>query len=455
MHQNGAPSGERIAEGDADLPPVNGMKDSTLDPRTQVMIMVEASWVDQSARVQKARARMENKSMGGACVRLGRKITVGTRLRIEGQWERFSGEARYCRRDGRDYLVGIQKDKKEVPIADPSKAKEIVVKADVSKASLHSAAIKSAEMKKQEQNKGPESAAEKLKPENVPKASSANWMDLGTVGEPVREVTVRERKAVAQGQKLEGLRKKEERLQQPSDEKEAGKERKHMLRKWFEMGHKGEGQEGLSGNGSEKGNVQRAPAPAAPPETTGVEAEEEGGVNTQLELLSMEDIYRMTGIVTPRKGYSISKIVEMLHSDHLRGLSKEMKRASVLMALDAAGVSVDEVLQDAKARQDAIDWYEAEQRKQFEAQLARKAEENVQIRAELERVKSRYTERLRRNLDGMAREKATFGGWLTLKQQEGQSMAEAVDLCLKPPAPEAPSRSIEDVSLAGARVKPV
>jgi hypothetical protein len=127
----------------------------------------------------------------------------------------------------------------------------------------------------------------------------------------------------------------------------------------------------------------------------------------------------------------------------------------VLMALDAAGITVDEVLQDAKSRQDAIDSYEADQRKQFEAQLARKADENAQIQAEMERVKARYTERLRRNLDGMAREKATFGNWLTLKQQESESMTEAVELCLKPPVAEKPSTPLEEVSLAGARVKPV
>jgi hypothetical protein len=169
----------------------------------------------------------------------------------------------------------------------------------------------------------------------------------------------------------------------------------------------------------------------------------------------MEDIYRTAWILAPRKGYSIHKVVEMLRSDHLRGLSKEMRRASVLMALDAAGISIDEVLQDAKARQDAIDSYEAEQRKQFEALLARKAEENAQIQAELERVKARYTDRLRRNLDGIAREKATFGSWLTTKQEEAQSMTEAVELCLKPQAPEPASESLAEVSLAGARNKPV
>jgi hypothetical protein len=198
-----------------------------------------------------------------------------------------------------------------------------------------------------------------------------------------------------------------------------------------------------------------------PPEVTAVATEripagEAGeGADFAGEVLSMEDIYRAAGIVGPRRGYSVNKVVEMLHSEHLRGLSKEMKRASVLMALDAAGVSIDEVVRDAKARQGAIDTYQAEQRKQFEAQWARKAEENLQIQAELETVKARYMERVRRNLDGVAREKATFGNWLTMKQQGAQSMAEAVELCVKAPGTDASSSSMTEVSLIEASAKPV
>jgi hypothetical protein len=177
----------------------------------------------------------------------------------------------------------------------------------------------------------------------------------------------------------------------------------------------------------------------------------ENGESFPGELLSMEDIYRAAGIVGSRRGYSINKVVEMLRSEHIRGLSKEMKRASVLMALDAAGVSIDEVVRDAKARQAAIEGYQADQRKLFEAQWARKAEENLRIQAELETVKARYMERVRRNLDGVAREKATFGNWLTTKQQEAQSMAEAVELFLK----ETASGSMAEVSLIDASAKPV
>lgn len=156
----------------------------------------------------------------------------------------------------------------------------------------------------------------------------------------------------------------------------------------------------------------------------------------RVDLSPMEDIYRAAGIMVPRKGYTINKVVEMLNSEHIRGLSKEMKRVALLMALDAAGVPIGEVLQDAKLRREALDSHEAQQRKQAEAEWARKEEENIQIQAELESVRAHYMARISRNLDGVAREKATFEGWVALKRQECQSMAEAAELCLESPVSE-------------------
>jgi hypothetical protein len=421
----------------------------TPEPRTPVMILVEASWDDQNGTTQQTRARIENKSSGGACIRLNKKVAVGTRLRIEGQWEKFTGEARYCRQDGRDYLVGIQKDKTEWPAA-----KRVVGEEKGTAKALPDIAALMDRPKESEESRVGVEAKEEGPPESVPIASIVDAVIERVAAEAPREVWSREKREQARRKELEGLTRKEQGVVQSSAGREVGKERKRMRRKWFEMGHKEE-QEEVMEQTDKPEPVNRTPATVAPVEVMTTEAEKEGEPDPDLEMLSMEDIYRMAGILTPRKGYSINKIVEMLHSEHLRGLSKEMKRASVLMALDAAGVTVEEVLQDAKARQDAIDSYEADQRKQFEAQLARKAEENAQIQAEMERVKARYTERLRRNLDGMAREKATFGNWLTTKQQESESMREAEELCSKAPAAEKPNTPLEEVSLAGARVKPV
>ena len=154
--------------------------------------------------------------------------------------------------------------------------------------------------------------------------------------------------------------------------------------------------------------------------------------NSPGDLLSMDDIYRAAGILAPRMGYSIRKVADMLASDHLHGVSDEMKRASVLMALDAAGISVDEVLRDAAMRQSAINCYESDQWEHFEEYWAAKAAENSHTQSELERITAQYQERIKRNLDEIAREKVIFATWQTMKQQEAQRIGEAAGICSKP-----------------------
>src|ERR1700676_1869797 len=44
-------------------------------------------------------------------------------------------------------------------------------------------------------------------------------------------------------------------------------------------------------------------------------------VKSQGDLQSMEDIYRAAGISNPRMGYSINKVVDMIGSEHIRGLA--------------------------------------------------------------------------------------------------------------------------------------
>jgi hypothetical protein len=153
-------------------------------------------------------------------------------------------------------------------------------------------------------------------------------------------------------------------------------------------------------------------------------------VASEGELLPFEEIYRVAGIKGPRLGYSISKVIEMLHSEHIRNLQTETKRASLLMALEAAGVQVDEVLQDATMRQRAINSYEAIQRKHVEEYEARKAQDNCAIQAEMERVTAQYLARINGNLDEVARAKDNFRKWQARKQNEAQRIAEAVALCV-------------------------
>lgn len=226
-----------------------------------------------------------------------------------------------------------------------------------------------------------------------------------------------------------------------------------MRRKWFELGHEGEEQPDSNGPAACKA---APPVPVVPAvaETRIAENIENGAEGSEIDLLSMGDIYETAGILNPRKGYSILKVAEMLRSEYLRGLSRELKRTTVIVTLDAAGITIAEVAEDAKPRMAAIDSYEAEQRRQFEAHLARKAEENQHITAELERIKASYAERLRRNLDGVARERATFGNWLTTKQQEAQNITEALELFVNKPEVAATANQALEAGLVSPSAKP-
>jgi len=79
------------------------------DPRTAVVILVEASREDQSGTLRTVSARMENKSAGGACIRVKMRIGVGSEVRVQWRWEKFSGIAKHCHSEGREYLVDLQR----------------------------------------------------------------------------------------------------------------------------------------------------------------------------------------------------------------------------------------------------------------------------------------------------------------------------------------------------------
>jgi len=228
-----------------------------------------------------------------------------------------------------------------------------------------------------------------------------------------------------------------------------------MQTKWFQF----------SSGRAQDASIERANGAPAEPRPAPEDSKEmstttpaNSGNNSSATLdsnwLSFDEVYRSAGIKTPRLGYSICKIVEMLRNEHIRNLPTETKRASLLMALDAAGVAVDEVLQDASLRQRALNSYEAIQQKHIEEYEARKAQENRAIQAEMERVTAEYLERINRNLDEVAHGKGAFHRWQMKKQYEIQQIAEASTLCVTPPAQAdstPPSRELAMVMEASKR----
>jgi hypothetical protein len=141
---------------------------------------------------------------------------------------------------------------------------------------------------------------------------------------------------------------------------------------------------------------------------------------------SFEEIYNAAEIHPPEHGYTIYKIADMLQSEHIRNMPAEVKRNSILLALDAAGVKLQDIIEDAVRRDRALDTFERVQQKAVEDLEKRKTDENAQIQAELDRLVSEHRARIQANSDAVAKEKDRFFGWRLQKQQEEQKIADTV-----------------------------
>jgi len=173
-----------------------------------------------------------------------------------------------------------------------------------------------------------------------------------------------------------------------------------------------------------------APAPRTPAQTV---AEIASSVAAEPKFSSpvsaaagFDEIYRAAEIQQPAHGYTIMKVTEMLQSERIRALPAEVKKNSILLALDAAGVKIEEVIEDAVKRDRALDGFERVQQKALDELEARKAQDSSQIQAEMDRMIQEHKARIQANSDEVAKEKERFYAWRLQKQQEEQKIAESV-----------------------------
>jgi len=141
---------------------------------------------------------------------------------------------------------------------------------------------------------------------------------------------------------------------------------------------------------------------------------------------SFDEIYQAAEIPPAPQGYSILKIAEMLQSEHIRSQTTDVKRSTILVALDAAGVDIKDVIQDAVRRDKALDGYERVQERAITDLESRKNQENAQIQAELDKYVAAQRAKIQSNNDEVAREKERFFGWRLKKQQEEKRISDAV-----------------------------
>ena len=146
----------------------------------------------------------------------------------------------------------------------------------------------------------------------------------------------------------------------------------------------------------------------------------------------LEVVYRSAQIPTPAHGYSVIKVAEMLRSEHLHALPDDVKKRSIMVALDAAGVKVADIVEDAVRRDRALDTYERVLIKNLEDTKSQKDSENAQLEAEINQRVSELRQRIADNQAEIDRERKELEAWRAGKREEENRIAEAVSHFVSP-----------------------
>ena len=141
---------------------------------------------------------------------------------------------------------------------------------------------------------------------------------------------------------------------------------------------------------------------------------------------SFDDIYASAQIVAPAHGYSVLKVADMLASEHIQALPADVKRKSILVALDAAGVNVNDIVEDAVRRDRALDTYERVLAKNLDNLRAEKERENKRMEDEINQKVAELRARIADNTKAITEEQESLLQWRTRKTQEEERIAQAV-----------------------------
>jgi hypothetical protein len=285
------------------------------EPRSAVMIVAEAWWEGPDGVLQRGSVRIANKSISGVCVRVKSRIDVGAKVRIQSRWDEFSGTARYCRSDGQEYLVGIQRESGEHTI--PKQIAETAPNPEG----------RERQESPLEERRVTAGAAEVVasKPDSEGATEVVTEVLAPKVG--YRKSTQRRWRS-SQYRSPRSPQRLQTRVKSPLEEMQAQVERGRITMELNWMGKAKRGGAGEdatedasagSGDAEEKRNVV-VPAFAALPKKERVAPAVDGDLAYQNELMPLEEIYVAAGVVSPRRGYSIKKVMEMLHSEHLSAL---------------------------------------------------------------------------------------------------------------------------------------
>jgi hypothetical protein len=156
--------------------------------------------------------------------------------------------------------------------------------------------------------------------------------------------------------------------------------------------------------------------------------DERAGDKTERE--QFDRIYEMAGLPLTGAKYTVSRLASLIqNSRYLRSQPAQTKSTAILVTLEAANTSIDEIMEDASQRERALDTYEGVQQKALEEFEARKSKINRDMQAELEARIADINNKIQANSADITRARVSFANWQTRKHQEVERLRETVSLC--------------------------
>ena len=144
-------------------------------------------------------------------------------------------------------------------------------------------------------------------------------------------------------------------------------------------------------------------------------------------LADFGEIYSLAHLPTEDDdSFTIFKAERLLHSEHIVELSQRAKAASVMVALEANGVRLQDVIQDAVARDKALDQYHSVASRDVQ-NLANDVEfKNQMLQEEIEQFLNAKQEEIRANKASLENAKMELEAWARRKAEEEERLFEVV-----------------------------
>jgi hypothetical protein len=148
--------------------------------------------------------------------------------------------------------------------------------------------------------------------------------------------------------------------------------------------------------------------------------------DTQSPEVSLLEVYREQVNTRSTGDYTILKVSQMLQSEYMRPLPVQAKRAAILVALQAAGVRVRDVIDDAAQRTEVLANAERAREKALHEFEMRKEEANRKVQAMVQSLVAEYDARIHRTQEEVSAARDKFAEWRQTKIQEEQRIADAL-----------------------------